>query len=272
VTAPESAHDVAALYTRAAADYGRVGAPLFGHAGRRLVELANVRAGQRVLDVAAGRGAVLFPAAERAGRDGYMLGIDISNGMVEHTTADIQARGLTQAEMRLMDAEALDLPKGSFDVVLCSFAVFFFNDLARALRRMREVLVPGGTIGFAFARGTDPRWEWYEALLGRYGVLERLPPRPGEPGIREPQALVEALISAGFNAVREIEEATELAFRDAEDWWASLWTHGSRLALEMVATSELERFRTECLQRVREQQTPAGLPINYRLVYVLARG
>jgi len=46
-------HHVAALYSRAAADYARVGAPLFGHAGQRLVELAEVSAGQRVLDVAA---------------------------------------------------------------------------------------------------------------------------------------------------------------------------------------------------------------------------
>jgi len=56
---------VADLYTRTAAAYGQVGPPFFQHVGRRLVELAAVPSGTRVLDVATGRGAVLFAAAER---------------------------------------------------------------------------------------------------------------------------------------------------------------------------------------------------------------
>jgi ubiquinone/menaquinone biosynthesis C-methylase UbiE len=58
---PDGKRLVAALYDRVAPDYADLGPPLFAHAGRRLVEIAAVAPGDRVLDVATGRGAVLFP-------------------------------------------------------------------------------------------------------------------------------------------------------------------------------------------------------------------
>jgi SAM-dependent methyltransferase len=193
--------------------------------------------GDRVLEVAAGRGAVLFPAAERVGPGGRVLGIDLSAGMVEHTSAEIQERGLRQAEMQLMDAETLALPEHSLEAVLCSFAVFFFGDVEGALRRFARVLVPGGRLGFAFSRGTDPRWQWYEELLGEFVSLARR--GPGQPPIREPGALVEAMQRAGCWDVVETVEETELFFADADDWWVSLWTHGSRIPLEQLSAEAL---------------------------------
>lgn len=68
---------VAALYTQVAADYAELGPPLFAHAGGRLVEIAGVAPADRVLDVATGRGAVLFPAAERIGPSGQVVGMTL---------------------------------------------------------------------------------------------------------------------------------------------------------------------------------------------------
>ncbi len=186
------------LYNRTARDYGRVGPPFFQVAGRRLVELADVRRGLRVLDIACGRGAVLIPAAERVGMSGEAIGIDISAGMVEATAADLRSRGLSQARVHVMDAQSLELPASSFDAVLCSFAVFWFGDLDAVLDGVHRVLKPQGTIGFAFARGTDPRWQWYEQTLGRHGALERLPPHTGRQGIRDEGVLARVLSDSGF--------------------------------------------------------------------------
>jgi ubiquinone/menaquinone biosynthesis C-methylase UbiE len=68
----------ASVFGRGARDYDRVGTPVFGRLGRRLVELAGVHAGGRVLDVATGRGAVLFAATERAGERGRVIGVDLA--------------------------------------------------------------------------------------------------------------------------------------------------------------------------------------------------
>jgi ubiquinone/menaquinone biosynthesis C-methylase UbiE len=88
---------LAALYSSVASRYAELGPPLFAHAGQRLVEIAGVSPGHRVLDVATGRGAVLFPSADKVGRDGQATGIDLAEGMVQRTAAAISGRGLHNA-------------------------------------------------------------------------------------------------------------------------------------------------------------------------------
>src|SRR5690348_6260576 len=91
---------IAAAYGRLAPDYDRIGPRLYSYFGRCLVEFAPILPGTEVLDVAAGRGAVLFPAAERVGERGRVIGIDLTEAMVQHTAAELHQRGLQQAEMR----------------------------------------------------------------------------------------------------------------------------------------------------------------------------
>ena len=257
----------ARLYSAVAAAY-EDGAPFFAQAGRRLVELAGVAPGDAVLDVAAGRGAVLFPAAERVGPRGRVVGVDLAPGMVDETRAAIARRGLANAEMRLMDAEALAFDAGTFDRVLCSFAVFWFPALDRALAEMRRVLRPGRTVGFAFTRGADPRWRWYTDRLRESGALDGLPPSPGRPGINQAGALAAALRDAGFVDPRETVEDDELYYSDAEVWWASLWTHGERVALERLTPEAVGRLKAACLPRAQALAGPHGVPQRHTFVYV----
>jgi ubiquinone/menaquinone biosynthesis C-methylase UbiE len=105
--------------------------------------------------------------------------------MITKTAAAIERQAIGNATVRRMDAEALDFTASSFDCVLCSFAVFFFPDLARALTEIGRVLRPDGTVGFAFSRGIDSRWRWYEARLRELGAFDALPPPPGRADIRK---------------------------------------------------------------------------------------
>jgi len=263
--------NVAAFYSHVAATYLEQGPPRFPYAGRRLVEVVGVGRGDSVLDVATGRGAALVPAAERVGPRGRAVGIDLAPGMVDHTRAALAESGLGQASVQLMDAERLLFPDKSFTHVLCSFAVFFFADLERVLAEIWRVSRDGGVVGFAFQRGIDPRWSWYEELLRAYGALDYLPPWPADGGIRRDGALVAALEAAGFDQAREQIEDVELMYRDAETWWTSLWTHGSRLALEQLAPELSDRLRGECLQRAGSLVNADGLPEQHRFVFVTAR-
>jgi ubiquinone/menaquinone biosynthesis C-methylase UbiE len=263
-------HQVAALYSRVAANYGHDGSPFFAHAGRRLVELAGVGPGDRVLDVATGRGAVLFPAAEVIGPAGRAIGIDLAAGMVEQTHDDIARRGLRNVDVLRMDAERLAFQPQSFDRILCSFAIFFFSDVRGALTEFRRVLRLGGTVAFAFSRRSDPRWAWYEELLKEFGALDGMPPMSGNPAIRAEGALVAALRDAGFANAREVVEKTDFYIPDEETWWSSLWTHGSRRPLEHLDSDTLERLRDACFQRLQAIKDPSGLPISETHIYVLA--
>ena len=85
-----------------------------------------------MLDVACGRGAVLEPAAGLVGQRGHVVGIDLSPEMVRAAGERVATAGL-EAETSAMDAEHLDLPDQSFDVVLCAFGVFFLPAPDRAM-------------------------------------------------------------------------------------------------------------------------------------------
>jgi len=261
---------ISALYSRVAPVHEEQGPPRFAHAGRRLVQLTEVAPGERVLDLATGRGAVLFPAAERVGPTGRVVGIDLAEGMVAQTEAAIAHREFQHASVQVMDADSLTFAADEFDRVLCSFAVFFFPDVPRVLAEIRRVLAPGGTVGFAFSRGHDERWRWYEDLLRECGALDRLPPSPGSGAIRQDGALVAELTTAGFAACQEVVEQTDLLVADESTWWTSLWTHGSRAPLDHMDATTLARFKAACLEQARSMMEPAGLRERHTFVYVLA--
>lgn len=83
---------IADLYHRVASVYGQIGPNIFTYAGQNLVERIAMTEGAQVLDVGAGRGANLFPAAKAVGPHGQVIGIDLAPGMVQETTAEINQK------------------------------------------------------------------------------------------------------------------------------------------------------------------------------------
>jgi SAM-dependent methyltransferase len=271
VAPPETTAETASFYSRVAPRYAEEGPPYFAHAGRRLVEVAQIRPGDVVLDLGTGRGAVLLPAARRVGPGGRAIGVDIATEMLAYTRRTLETEQLAHASVQLMDVSALEFEPARFTHVLSSFSVFFFTDLPAVLRKLRQLLRPNGVAGFAFSRSADPRWRWYEQLLHDSGALAGLPEPRGYPRVRERGILGGLLEGSGFVDVVELEEATEIWYASPEAWWASLWTHGSRRPLERMAPELLARVKAEALQRARELSEQQGVLERMQLVYVLAR-
>jgi ubiquinone/menaquinone biosynthesis C-methylase UbiE len=237
--------EVAALYSLVAPTYGTVGPAVFAHFGRRLVELVGISTGARVLDVAAGRGAILFAAAEKAGASGHVTGIDLAGKMVQETAADIERQGLMQTTMLHMDAEHLAFPGASFDYVLCGFAIFFFPDLERALSEFYRVLRPGGRVGATFGRYRDELVRWYEELLVSYHNRYQFQVSPSVGRSRDLEEIKSLLSGTGFIDVRDTYEETEFIYANEEEWWAARWTHGPRFSLERMPPDVLHKFKAE---------------------------
>ena len=127
---------LASLFTRAAATYDRTGPPVFEHWGRRLVARASLARGDTVLDVASGRGAVLFPAAEQVGPQGHVIGLDAASGMVAALAADVRRLQLSQVTLCHAEAGRLAFPTSTFDQVLCGHAIVFFPHAITEFRRV----------------------------------------------------------------------------------------------------------------------------------------
>jgi ubiquinone/menaquinone biosynthesis C-methylase UbiE len=119
---------------------------LQGPATEMMLELAEVRTGNRVLDVAAGTGDQTVMAAQRVGPTGCVLATDISASMLKLAADAAQEAGFTNVETRVMDAENIDLDADSFDAVICQLGLFLFSNAANVLRGMRRVVRPGGKV------------------------------------------------------------------------------------------------------------------------------
>jgi len=119
---------------------------VFGPATERMLELADLQASNRVLDVAAGTGDQTLLAARRVGPTGYVLAIDLAANMLNAAADTVRKAGLTNVETRVMDAENLDLDADSFDAVICRLGLHTFPNPPKAIGEMRRVVKPGGKV------------------------------------------------------------------------------------------------------------------------------
>jgi len=261
------------LFSKVAPTYDRVGPRIFSHFGRRLVEMANMAGGAQVLDVATGRGAVLFPASDRVGPTGRVTGIDLVEGMVKETADEIELLGLKNAAMCQMDAEELKYPDAFFDVVLCGLSIFFFPRPEQALSEFHRVMKTGGSVGvttWAEERG-GRGLSWMNEILKPH-----LPQTEAQTGRPEPSAVLgtpdglrRILFQAGFADVRVTAEEADFIYKDEEEWWASLWSHSIRIPLERMDTGTRERFKDDFCRKIREFKRPDGIHHQRSVLFAL---
>jgi SAM-dependent methyltransferase len=175
----------------------------------RLVELAGVEPGSRVLDVAAGYGEPSLTAARAAGSDGSVVATDISAEMIAFGRERAGAAGLANIEFVESDAAGLEFPEGSFDAALSRWGIIFEPDGEAAAASVRSFLKPGARM--AISSWGPPDRVPFLAIPMRTAMqrLEVPPPPPGTPGPLSrptPEALGGLLEAAGFSDV-EVEEA-----------------------------------------------------------------
>jgi SAM-dependent methyltransferase len=130
--------------TWASGDFAVIGVTL-QIVGESLAESANIRAGERVLDVAAGNGNATLAAARRFAK---VTSTDYVPALLDKGRIRALAEGL-DVDFKVADAEALPFPDETFDVVLSTFGAMFTPEHARPAKEMLRVVRPGGRIGLA---------------------------------------------------------------------------------------------------------------------------
>lgn len=254
---------IRAIFDRLAGDYDAAGPGCFAYFGQRLVEEVGIELGQDILDVASGRGAVLFPAAELVGSRGTLVGIDLADEMARATNEEAVRRGVG-ARVRIMDAEQLDFPDGSFDRVLCGFGLMFFPHLDQALSEFRRVLKPEGRIGVStwrVSQADDLSVVLDDLSLGG----------TGEPGwITDPDDLARLLMRAGFSNVRVMADAKAFRYTDLEQYWQNARGTGLRQHLDALDGEQAERVRAALADRVGRHQRSDGIYLEATALLAIA--
>jgi ubiquinone/menaquinone biosynthesis C-methylase UbiE len=128
----------------AVGDYDRHWVPVVTSCSERVIALAGLQPGERVLDVATGTGVAAFLALDPLGSDGHVTATDLSGKMVEAARVEADRRGVTNMTFERVDAEELAYGDGEFDVALCVLGLMYPADPDRAIQQMHRVLRPGG--------------------------------------------------------------------------------------------------------------------------------
>jgi SAM-dependent methyltransferase len=154
-----------------------------GRVNAWLADALGPQGGKTVLELAAGTGDLGFLVAERAGGGARVISTDFSPEMVDVARRNGEARGATDVEYRVLDAERMDLEDDSVDAVACRWGYMLMADPAAALGETRRVLRAGGPLAFA-VWSTPDRNPW--ATLPAMTLIQRghMPaPAPGAPGL-----------------------------------------------------------------------------------------
>jgi enediyne biosynthesis protein CalE5 len=173
----------------------------------RLVELARIGPGDRVLDVAAGYGEPTLTAAKRVGTDGEVVATDIAAEMLAFGRERAAAAQVDNVRFVEGDAASLDFPEGSFDAALSRWGIIFEPEPEATAARIRGFLKPGGRMAIS-SWGSMDNVPMFTLTIGT--IMQRLqipPPPPGSPGPMArptPEALGALLEGGGFSNV-EVE-------------------------------------------------------------------
>ena len=224
-----------------------------------LVANLDLRPGVTVLEVAAGPGETGLEVAAALTGSGKVILSDRSPAMVEVARRAAAAAGLENVQVRVLDAESMELADAVVDRVVCRFGYMLLPDPAAALRETRRVLRADGRLAFA-VWGEAAENEWATTL---WDILERLtdlpPAQPGGPGmfaLGDPDRLRRLVAEAGFE-VRAVEPiAVEWTYAGFDDYWHAqtslnggltrllpTLTTDERDALMSAVREAIERFR-----------------------------
>ena len=218
-------------------DYSVVGSTI-PIVSEQLCEAVDLRAGERVLDVATGHGNTALAAARRYAR---VTGIDYVPALLERAGERSQAERLA-VEWLPGDAEELAFPDASFDVVLSTFGAMFAPDQARVARELARVCRPGGRIGMA-------NWTPDSFVAELFAACSLFVPPPA--GVAAPSAWgdakhLRALFGAEAASVRCVRRDAVFRYRSFVHWLDVMRTfygplHRTFAALAAAQQAELAR-------------------------------
>jgi SAM-dependent methyltransferase len=209
-----------------------------------MLDMAEVRAGGRVLDVAAGAGGQTLSAARRVGPQGTVLATDISETILAFAEQTAREAGLTNVTTQVMDGESLDVPGGSFDAVISRVGFIYFPDQHAAFVGMRDALKAGGRLaGIVYSTPEANRFFSIPISIIRRRA-ELPPPEPGQPGpfsLGSPGVIEAAYKRAGLADIEVRQISAPLRMESAAEYMRFARESFGALHQMLAGLSESER-------------------------------
>lgn len=235
-----------------------------------LLECVQIQNGQKILDVATGTGLVAIPAAQIVGSSGYVVGVDISPGMLSQARQKIEATGLQNIELIKADADSLNFIDNSFDIIFCSSALVYLIDIPATLQNWYRFLKKGGNVAFScFAAPSFMADVQVKVCAKMFGISL---PHINEP-LGTPKKCQNLLRQAGF---QNIEVKTEqfgqyLNLNDRRISWNGGGFYPRGNPLLQLSQEQLEQLQVEYRAEVERLATDKGVWYDITTFFVLGR-
>lgn len=226
------------LFDEVAEVYASAG--FFTQFGRSLVRWSEVPRGARILDLAAGRGAI-FDHLQAEAEPAFAVAVDLSTSMISQLRSGTASRA-GRTGFAVMDAETLSFADRSFDVVLCGFALNMIPRADRALREIYRVLRPGGLFAASVpAPALSNPFPPYSALIAEFSQLVD-PSRWTMSELVHPRRL---LAESGFQEVVQAHDEAAIEVRDPAEFWEMEMAHGLRGFYKALPGPARESFESK---------------------------
>jgi SAM-dependent methyltransferase len=261
---------VAAAWEEHAADIDARGAELTA----RLLELAALRPGDRVLELACGPGGLGIAAASLVAPGGEVVVSDVASAMTAAAARRAEGLGLANVRARDLDLEEIAEPDAAYDVVLCREGLMLVPDPDRAAREIARVLRPGGRIAVS-VWGPRARNPWLGAALDALAQeLGRPAPPPGVPGpfsLEDAGRLEAVLAGAGLAGAAVEELSVPLRAPSFDAWWTRTCALAGPLAAVVASLpAEAAASLRERARRAAEPYATAGGGLDFPGVTLIA--
>ena len=226
-------------------------------AQQKLLEFANIKGGEKIIDIACGTGLVSFPAAELAGDKGFVLGTDISDKMVELSTAVAKERNISNISFARMDAEELDAEDETYDIALCALGLMYVTDYLKALKEMHRVLKPGGcAVAAVWGQRSNCGWAYLFEIVDKR-VTSEVCPMFFQLG--NLNMLQQYFSAAGFKNIKEERISNTLEYSSDEDACGAAFLGGPvALAYNKFPDEVKKEAEAEYIQSIKKFQKDKG--------------
>lgn len=241
----------------------------FLHApAERITDIAGLKQGQIVLDLACGSGRTAMFASKTVGNSGKVFGIDIADKLLEVAEAKAIGNNLRNIEYRVGNAHKLDFQNEYFDVVLCASSLFLFDDIKAALQESFRVLKPGGTfVCSVFGNGIfEPVVSLINERLDQF--QDKILPSPVSAVTDTHEKCREIFSLSGLTDVEIITEQLPFTVENAEDCWRQV--ANSLIVRPRLAMLEKYEYRTvkeEVQKELEAILTPLGILVEVPVIF-----
>ena len=235
----------------------------------KIIEHIKIMPNQKVLDIATGTGMVAMAAAHCLDNNCRIQAIDLSKNMIKQAQSNFKHAGLDNVDFHVMDAENLSFKNNYFDIITCSYGLFFMPDMSTALKSWFRVLKPGGKIIFtSFAPSAfQPLSDIFINNLTEFDVS---PPTPRWLQLAEEELCKQILIDNGFENPQVKKSQLGYHLNAFDNWWEVIQSAGYRGLYEQLAQEHRSEFKEKHKLEIEKLITEDGLWMDVQTLFSTA--